>query len=252
MQESAQASIEEFRYPSSGAPEPSLWHDLPRIGTGATAVEKTAPASQKNVPNAGSAEGNDSTRSRSEANQREFKAARAQGIEEGRQLERAEQGVKLRELEKRRIETTAQLAQQIADERDIFLSAVEPEIVKLALSIASRILLHEAQMDPLFLAGAVRVALGQLAESVSVSLRVPAADFSLWSETIAHLPNLKIRPTVIADKELNLGDCVIETDMGNVDLGVGSQLKEIARGFFDGAPAGAVQKPSSSPREKGS
>ena len=47
-------------------------------------------------------------------------------------------------------------------ERDRYLHAVEHEVVKLALAVAARILRREAQMDPLLLTGAVRVALGQL------------------------------------------------------------------------------------------
>jgi flagellar assembly protein FliH len=185
-----------------------------------------------------------------EAAQRSFEAGRARGLEEGRQLGRADLSAQLREVEKKRIESIAQVSEQLARERDSFLHAVEPEVVKLALSIASRILRHEAQMDPLFLAGAVRVALGQLAETIPVRLRVPAADFKLWSETIAHLPNLRARPTIIADSEMLLGDCVIETDMGSVDLGLRSQLKEIDRGFFEGVSSRGAQESSASKSEK--
>ena len=34
---------------------------------------------------------------------------------------------------------------------------------------------------------------------------------------------------------MRLGDCVIETELGSVDLGIRSQLGEIERGFFDRA-----------------
>ncbi len=36
---------------------------------------------------------------------------------------------------------------------------------------------------------------------------------------------------------MRLGDCVIESKVGSVDLGVRSQLGEIERGFFDRAIA---------------
>ena len=61
-------------------------------------------------------------------------------------------------------------------ERDRYFEAVEHEVVKLALAVAARILRREAQMDPLLLTGAVRVALGQLSASTQVRSRVPAAD----------------------------------------------------------------------------
>jgi flagellar assembly protein FliH len=56
--------------------------------------------------------------------------------------------------------------------------------------VAARILRREAQMDPLLLTGAVRVALGQLSGSTEVRLRVPPAELDLWTEAIALLPNL--------------------------------------------------------------
>ena len=34
---------------------------------------------------------------------------------------------------------------------------------------------------------------------------------------------------------MRLGDCMVETELGTVDLGIRSQLGEIERGFFDRA-----------------
>jgi flagellar assembly protein FliH len=112
---------------------------------------------------------------------------------------------------------------------------VEHEVVKLALAVAARILRREAQMDPLLLTGAVRVALGQLSGSTQVRLYVPAAELDLWTEAIALLPNLAVKPAVLAGEGMRLGDCKIETDLGTVDLGIRFQLGEIERGFFDRA-----------------
>ena len=68
------------------------------------------------------------------------------------------------------------LGNRLAGERDQFLRTIEQEVVRLALAIAARILRREAQTDPLFLVGAVRVALGQLAATMQVRLRVPAEE----------------------------------------------------------------------------
>jgi flagellar assembly protein FliH len=127
------------------------------------------------------------------------------------------------------------LVETFARERERYLEAVEPEVVKLALAVAARILRREAQMDPLLLTGAVRVALGQLSSSTQIRLRVPPADLDLWEEAIALLPNLETKPTVLAGEGMRLGDCEIETEMGSVDLGVRAQMAEIERGFFDRA-----------------
>jgi flagellar assembly protein FliH len=117
--------------------------------------------------------------------------------------------------------------------RDAYLAQVEQEVVRLALSIATRILHREAQMDSLLLSGAVRVALGQLSDTTEVRLRVPAAEQELWSETIRLMPNLPLRPQLVPDDGLLAGECTLETHLGSVDLGVKAQLAEIERGFFD-------------------
>lgn len=114
-----------------------------------------------------------------------------------------------------------------------YFAQVEHEVVRLALSIAARVLHRESQMDALLLSGAVRVALGQLADSTEVKLRVPAKDQKLWLEMIQLMPNLPLRPQLISDEALTTGECQIETRMGSIDLGVKAQLGEIERGFFD-------------------
>ncbi len=118
-------------------------------------------------------------------------------------------------------------------------------MVKLALAVAARILRREAQMDPLLLTGAVRVALGQLGGSSEVRLRVPAAELELWTEAIALLPNLAVKPTVVAGEGMRLGECMIETKLGTVDLGIRAQLGEIERGFFDRAGAAGAARADS-------
>ena len=117
--------------------------------------------------------------------------------------------------------------------REHYFVRVEREVVELSLAIAARILQREAQVDPLLLSGAVRVALGQLQESTTVELRVPASAHEMWAETLRLMPNLPVVPKVVADSEMKDGECVLTTEAGRVDLGVRAQLKEVERGFFD-------------------
>jgi flagellar assembly protein FliH len=166
---------------------------------------------------------------------------RIQGLEKGVEagVEKAlEEGRReaIAGLEKERSYLHSQagaLLKSFAEERECYLQQLEQEAVQLALSIAARILRREAQIDPLLLMGAVRVALGQLADSTAVRLRVPAQDRELWTEALALIPGLTIKPEVIGDEWLSLGDCRMETELGSADLGLRAQLKEIERGFFD-------------------
>jgi flagellar assembly protein FliH len=173
---------------------------------------------------------------------RSFEAGRERGRVEGRQAEQEAQAAAQAASDERRVRQVAQLIEEFALERDRYLHAVEQEVVKLALAVAARILRREAQMDPLLLTGAVRVALGQLSGSTQVRLRVPESELDLWIEAIALLPNLAVKPTVVAGAGMRLGDCRIETELGTVDLGIRAQLGEIERGFFDRAGGGRAER----------
>jgi flagellar assembly protein FliH len=164
-----------------------------------------------------------------EESRRAFEAGREQGSKEERAAQSAA-WTSAREQQKRQM---AALVESFAVERDRYLHAVEHEVVRLALAVAARILRREAQMDPLLLTGAVRVALGQLSASTEVRLRVPAAELDHWVEAIALLPSLPVKPEVLPGDGLRQGECGIETKLGAVDLGIRSQLGEIERGFFD-------------------
>jgi flagellar assembly protein FliH len=184
-----------------------------------------------------------------EENRKSFEAGRERGRQEGRQAEREAQAASQSVAEERRMRHAAELVESLAQERDRYMHKVEHEVVKLALAVAARILRREAQMDPLLLTGAVRVALGQLSASTQVRLRVPQAELDLWTEAISLLPNLPVKPAVVAGEGMRLGDCKIEAELGSVDLGIRAQLGEIERGFFDRA-GGRVAEPAVMAEEK--
>ncbi len=237
--------VEVFQYPiAPGAAElssPAIWAKSDSSGEGTSrpaasirngvAVQTDADLEQQ-IANEG---------------QRAFAAGHEAGLREGRQREREEQAAGLKAADQRRMQQAAELGSSFAQARAQYLSAIEPEVVKLALAVAARILRREAQMDPLLLTGAVRVALGQLAASTNVLLKVPPEDFEFWQETMAHLPHRVEKPTIVAGEGMKLGDCRVETTVGSVDLGLRAQLAEIERGFFD--RAGRASGPALSSHE---
>lgn len=158
-----------------------------------------------------------------------------EGVAEGREAERAAHALALRAAEEAHRARQAALAEQLAAERIGYLRAVEGEVVRLALAIARRVLRREATLDPLLLTGAVRTALGQLAAATDVRLCVPAPDADLWRETVAHIPDLAARPTVVPDANLLTGECRLETQQGTADLGLAAQLDTIEQGLSKSA-----------------
>ena len=116
-------------------------------------------------------------------------------------------------------------------ERARYFAGVEAEVVKLALAIAARVLHREAKIDPLLLTGVVRVALEKVAENSATVLRVPVAAIEMWREVFVASPGSSLQ--VVGDERLTAGECVLDTNVGRVELGVSAQLEEIERGFFD-------------------
>ncbi len=144
------------------------------------------------------------------------------------------QVVKEAELKTSTIAAQVHMAlKNFCEERDVYFTNVEQEVVRLALGIAARILHRETQIDPLLLAGSVRVALSQLSEGTEVSLRVGTESREMWEEMLRLMPHLPLRPKVIGEDGFGPEECLLVTEVGSVDLGVRSQLTEIERGFFD-------------------
>ncbi len=224
------AEFEAYQYPVGRPDGPALWRDLAEIAT--KAPQEAAPLPEADLV-ALNRQG-EKDREQAEADlKRRFEAERRRGFEEGRDAERqAHAAAQLAETERHK-EQYGSLVLKFELERNRYLQEVEHEVVSLALAVAARILRREAQMDPLLLTGAVRVALGQLAKNTKVRLHVPASEIELWTEAITHIPNLVLRPVVTAGEGMRPGDCQLETEIGFVDLGIRSQLGEIERGFFD-------------------
>ena len=226
--------VQAFVYPSGS--NPATGSDSPAASVNASDASQTGAnrkPSDETHQNALNTARADFERRLAEETRRSFETGREQGRLEGRQAERETQAGAVVAAERDRLRKVAELIDRFSVERDRYFSEVEREVVGLALAIAARILRREAQMDPLLLTGAVRVALGQLSASTVAQLVVPAAEFDLWKDAIAHTPNLSVKPEIVAGDGMQLGECMIKTDLGSVDIGLRSQLGEIERGFFD-------------------
>lgn len=170
--------------------------------------------------------------------ERELEALRSRHMEE---LARArdEAGRSARDLYDRALaeqvqrerERVAQMLAEFREQRSGYFAKVEAEVVKLSLSIAARVLHREVSLDPMLLRAVVRVALEKVAEQSGTVLRVPMAEVDHWQSWV--VKEKVSLSQVVGDARLTGGDCVLETAVGRVELGVAAQLEEIERGFFD-------------------
>ena len=162
--------------------------------------------------------------------------ARKEGIEqgemEGRRAARAEVEAEMRSTVLQERARVVNTVKEFGAARERYFQDVEQEVVKLALAIAGRVLHREAQVDPLLLAGVVRVALDKMQDRSGVVLHAAGTDVKAWEEAFASIEASE-RPRVVEDAKIQRGDCVLETKMGTVELGIGVQLEEIEKGFFD-------------------
>jgi flagellar assembly protein FliH len=155
--------------------------------------------------------------------------AREEGLQEGAARARAEYENQLVDVR----QAVLQALQTFSHEREEYFGRIEGEVVGLAIAIARKILHREAQVDPLLLAGVVRVGLEKVSLGTRVRLRVPPDQVAVWQEFFTRQPDLQPTPELMGDASLSHGHCLLETELGSTDLALETQLKEIEQGFFD-------------------
>ncbi len=130
------------------------------------------------------------------------------------------------------MERAARSCTEIAGLRTRLRREAEQDVVRLSMSIARRVLRRELNMDPEALLGLVKVALERIDLRETHRLRVRPEDAPLMTALLDRIGSPH-RVEVIADGGLERGAVVFETERGNLDASVATQLEEIERGFTD-------------------
>ncbi|HTS36810.1 MAG TPA: FliH/SctL family protein [Candidatus Solibacter sp.] len=160
-------------------------------------------------------------------------SATTQARLQGRQQGQAEaQAAFERQLTKERDHLATAVA-GFSRDRAGYFRKVEGEVVKLALAIARKILHREAQVDPMLLAGLVRVTLEKIDAATEIVLRVHPLHAAEWKQYLALHLEPQQQPEIVEDPGLAPDTCVLQTSMGTALLGTEVQLKEIEQGLMD-------------------
>lgn len=130
------------------------------------------------------------------------------------------------EVERERVQL---VCREFAMDRQRYFSAAESHVVKLAIAIACRVLAREVDADGMHLTAIVRAALARVHDGSASTLRVCVGEQQQWEALFASGREGAV--TVVGDAHLEAGECVLETEVGSVELGVQVQLAEIERGF---------------------
>jgi len=129
------------------------------------------------------------------------------------------------------LETMRGLIEMARIERHKIIESAEPEILRLSIAIAERILHKHVALDSTTVLDMVRGAVTRLVNRENVTVRVNPADIELMRENrdrlmmfndIEHL-------RLIEDQRVDRGGVVIETDAGTIDSKVSTQLLEARR-----------------------
>jgi flagellar biosynthesis/type III secretory pathway protein FliH len=113
-------------------------------------------------------------------------------------------------------------------ERHRAIESAEPELVRLALGIAERVLHQQIALDRGVVVEMAKSAIARLIERDTVTVRVNPADLERMREhreeliEIGDIRNLR----VVEDKRVDRGGVVVETEAGTIDARIGTQLEE--------------------------
>jgi flagellar assembly protein FliH len=116
-------------------------------------------------------------------------------------------------------------------ERHKLMESAEPEIVRLAIGIAERVLHQQIALDRGVVIEMAKVAIARLVEKESVTVRVNPGDLEQMREHRDELlSNGEIKNfRVIEDQRVDRGGVVVETDGGTIDARISTQVNEAKR-----------------------
>ena len=148
------------------------------------------------------------------------------------------------ESDKERAELAERVAQTIEDiqrQTDEFWVAIEPELLKLAVEIARKVVHKEITESQEIILNMVKIALYQIKDRHSLKIRVNPADYDLLrehkEEIMSSCDGMRSLE-IIDDRRVEQGGCLIESDNGNLDARIETQLREVERALLEAAHDG--------------
>ena len=147
----------------------------------------------------------------------------AQGSADGRAAVQAEMDEML--------ETMRGLIEMARVERHKIIETAEPEIVRLSVAIAERILNQHVALDNETVLEMTRSAITRLVNRETVTVRVNPGDVEIMRQhrdklmSMNDIDNMRI----IEDQRVDRGGVLIETDAGTIDAKISTQLREARR-----------------------
>ena len=162
-----------------------------------------------------------------EAYDKGYKDGRESGFQEGRgEVERL-------------VETIHRIISTAIEKRNEIIEGSETQVINLVLLITKKVIKVISENQKNVVINNVVQALRKLKSRGDVAIRVNLADLDLTSEHINDfmkmVENVK-SVTVLEDSSVDRGGCIIETDFGQIDARISSQLHEIEEKILELMP----------------
>ncbi|HSK10825.1 MAG TPA: FliH/SctL family protein [Vicinamibacterales bacterium] len=124
----------------------------------------------------------------------------------------------------------SQTLEELAALRREMIRQTERQMVQLALAIAKRIVRREIALDRDLTQAMVRLALDRLGDSTTVTVRLHPDDFEAVGSGADRWERSHL--SVVADRDVSRGGCLVESDFGFIDGSIEAQFQELARSLL--------------------
>ncbi len=128
-------------------------------------------------------------------------------------------------------EDLANFVTHIEAERRRAWAEMEPQIIGLVFDLAKQVIKQEIEVSRAVALSVVRNALRRVTESGTLRIRVHAEDLETiraGREDLLTLVDGIPHIEIIEDRRVGAGGCVVETEAGNIDARIETQLEEVA------------------------
>ncbi len=148
--------------------------------------------------------------------------AREKGYREGLENGKA-QGQKIRQQAEEYLEKVNELRREV-------VHSLEPEVVELSIKIAEKLLHQQFSLNRETILGIVSAALKKLSDQNYILIRVNPQEAEVLKKNREQLKLYlkdQARVEILADSEILLGSCRVESDCGLVEVNLEEGLREI-------------------------
>lgn len=121
------------------------------------------------------------------------------------------------------------------DEIKTLISSTSQKIIELSLRIASQVIKKEIELDDTVIEGIVNSVLNEVKKYKHINIRVSSLDKKNIDSKHFIFQNVcpEAYITILVDRLLNKGDCIVETDTHMIDATVTTQMENIKKALLE-------------------